>query len=194
VIANLPDMTVIPYFTSVKQIADQMNLTPGHVTLKLGVKMKDTLRPGALPIAVDILTNKRSGPLPARCPWTIPGLPGTDVPCVMTSSEAAVIRTTVLAYNLVIASQAYTHNAVLVDINSLIDKVDSSGYAIRDSEKLTLDYLGGFISLDAMHPTNSGHAVIANEWIRTMNNRLGLNIPSVNVAAVAAADPLVFKR
>jgi hypothetical protein len=56
---------------------------------------------------------------------------------------------------------------------------------------VTLDYLGGFFTLDAVHPTNTGHAIIANEWIKTMNNRLGMNIPSVSVDQIAQNDPLV---
>jgi hypothetical protein len=47
-------------------------------------------------------------------------------------------------------------------------------------------------SLDGVHPTNTGYAIIANEFIKTMNRSLRTNIPYVSVAQVSQTDPLIF--
>ncbi len=52
--------------------------------------------------------------------------------------------------------------------------------------------VGGLISLDGVHPTNTLHAILANAFIDTMNAQFHANIPDVNVDQVAASDPLVI--
>jgi len=60
------------------------------------------------------------------------------------------------------------------------------------SKRLTTQFLGGIFSLDGVHPTYTGHAIIANEVIAAINRTLGVNLPAINVSIVMAADPLVF--
>jgi hypothetical protein len=56
---------------------------------------------------------------------------------------------------------------------------------------LTTDFLGGLFSLDGLHPTNTGYAIMANQFIQTMNTALKTTVPLANVPAVAATDPLL---
>ena len=58
--------------------------------------------------------------------------------------------------------------------------------------RLTTDFLGGLFSLDGIHPTNTGYAIIANEFIKALNHRFHAGIPPVDVEAVLSDDPLVF--
>ncbi len=46
--------------------------------------------------------------------------------------------------------------------------------------RLSKGFLGGLFSLDEVHPSNIGHAILANEFIRTMNVAFGMNIPERN--------------
>jgi hypothetical protein len=57
---------------------------------------------------------------------------------------------------------------------------------------LTNAFLGGLFSLDGVHPTNTGYAVIANKFITTLNQTRGTSIPLVNINEVASTDPLIF--
>jgi hypothetical protein len=50
-------------------------------------------------------------------------------------------------------------------------------------------YRGGLSSLDGLHPSNTGYALIANVFIDQLNASYNLGIPDVNVAAVYATDP-----
>ena len=51
-------------------------------------------------------------------------------------------------------------------------------------------FLGGIFSLDGLHPSQTGHAIIANYFIETLNGTFHLNLPLVSVEAIAAEDPL----
>jgi hypothetical protein len=53
----------------------------------------------------------------------------------------------------------------------------------------SLAFGGGFFSLDGLHPSNTGYAVIADLWIATLDAKLGLSIPQVNIPAIYATDP-----
>jgi lysophospholipase L1-like esterase len=188
--ATIPDVTKVPYFTSVSTIAAELHLPAGIVAAKLGVGPHDLLRPTAGPIALSILSNQTQGPLPQVCPLPLPGLPGTDVPCVLTAKDAELVRLTIDAYNVVILFESITHGATLVDIHAAVDGIAGNGVD-ADNKHLTTAFLGGLFSLDGVHPTNTGYAVIANAFIERMNASLGSGIPFVNLNAIAASDPLV---
>jgi hypothetical protein len=191
VIGNIPDVTAIPYFTSAETLAAQSGYSITKVTEKLGINRRDYLRPSAVPIAMDILRGTRETGLPQECPPTVPGLLFELVPCVMKSSQADLLRATVFAYNLVILERTIAQGGTLVDTYSLFNRIKADGY-VANKKKLTMDYLGGIFSLDAMHPSNTGHAIIANEWIKSMNKRPGKDIPLLSVDAIAK-DELVVR-
>jgi hypothetical protein len=197
VIANIPDATQIPYFISAETIASQANLPVGYVRCALGLAPGDTLRPAAMPLVPAILADPKSGPLPKLCgspdgPDVIPGLPYKQVPCVFRAAEALTVRAYINFFNLVIAGEAIVRRAALVDIYSLFDGIQKNGYAV-DGRHLTANFLGGLISLDGIHPTNTLHAIFANEFIKVMNREFKTAIPMVSVADVANQDPLVPK-
>src|SRR5262249_36867756 len=145
------------------------------------------------PIADAILSGAIPGPLPAICPPPLPGPPPPTgfppVPCVMTANDILQTKLTVLAYNAIIAFSAFRHNVTVVDIYSLVNRVAFFGIQIN-GRNVNLDFMDGFVSLDRMHPSNTGYGVIANTFIKTMNAQLGTNIPLANVDQIAQADPL----
>jgi phospholipase/lecithinase/hemolysin len=124
-----------------------------------------------------ILANPATGPLPPNV--------------VLNTDEVAAVRGAVNSYNAVIATKVAEKNGVLVDANALFSGIKANGYPLGDGRVLRTSFLGGLFSLDGVHPTNTGYAIIANEFIRRINTRYSSNIPLVNVLAVANADPLV---
>jgi hypothetical protein len=97
----------------------------------------------------------------------------------------------VLAYNAVIALEAALNHATLVDIYSLVNNLAENGAKVGN-RTLTTAFMGGLFSLDGIHPTNTGYAIIANEFIKTINRSLGTDIPAVSVEQVSQTDPLIF--
>jgi hypothetical protein len=109
---------------------------------------------------------------------------------VRSASLIAQTQTAVHDYNLIIAAAAAKTGAVVVDVNKLFAGIATNGYDVA-GHHLTTQYLGGIFSLDAVHPTNTGYAILANAFIERMNCELHTNIPPVDIEQIAETDPLV---
>jgi len=94
------------------------------------------------------------------------------------------------AYNVAIGQAASETGAALVDQNAAFKTiVANGGVAVNPPKCCSLVYRGGFFSLDGLHPSNTGYALIANVFIAQLNTSYSLGIPAVNVGAVYATDP-----
>lgn len=181
VVANIPDVTVIPFLTPAEQVAAEVAALTGVpaeiVQILLGIGPGDYVTPDAFGLIPGILMNPASGPLPGNV--------------VLTAVEVTEIRSATAGYNAIIAAQAATHGAALVDIHALTDHLKARGEVVG-GQRLTTEFLGGLFSLDGVHPTNTGYAVIANEFIQALNTNFAAAIPRVNVRSVEREDPLVL--
>jgi lysophospholipase L1-like esterase len=177
VVANIPDVTVSPFFTPASTIAEETGLPLFVLGPILGIGPGDYVLPAGIALIPGILANPSLGPLPS-----------SDV---LRFLQVLEVRALIDAYNLIITAQAIEHGAVLVDIHSLANQLRSRGFE-ANGHHLTTAFLGGLFSLDGIHPTNTGYAVIANRFISTLNQARGTSIPLVNVSTVASTDPLVF--
>jgi lysophospholipase L1-like esterase len=177
VVANIPDVTVVPFFTPAATIAQEAGLPQFVIDPILGIGPGDYVLPDGVALVPGILTGSVKGPLPS-----------SDV---LRAPQVIETRAIIDAYNLIIAIEAFEHGAVLVDIHTLADKIRSQGIE-ADGHHLTNAFLGGAFSLDGVHPTNTGYAVIANQFITTLNQQRGTSIPLVNINQVASTDPLIF--
>ncbi|HEV7732743.1 MAG TPA: SGNH/GDSL hydrolase family protein [Candidatus Binatia bacterium] len=127
-----------------------------------------------------------------------------EPPCsdVLNAEEKLSIRGTVQAYNAEIAAAIaeveVSRNVPIasIDVFAAFDDYAANGVDVRGdgSLVLTTSYLGGIFGLDGVHPTRTGQALIANAFIDAINLRFGEVIPRVDVARVAARDPLVGNR
>jgi lysophospholipase L1-like esterase len=125
-------------------------------------------------------------------------------PCgeVLDAGERAAIRDRVIAFNTrlaLAAEQVETNQGVsiaVVDIFSRFEVLGRDGVDLDNdgTPDLTTRYLGGIFSLDGIHPSKTGNALIANEFIAAINARYGESIPLVDVAKVARRDPLARSR
>ena len=180
VLANIPDVTKVPYLTSVERLAQILGLPEGTVETALGLSSGDKVSPYAFE-----LIQAMNGSLTALPDSIVQG------PVVLRESKLAQIRQAVVEYNALIAQEAVANHAVLVDIHALIDELAEHGRVVN-GQRLTTDFMGGLFSLDGIHPTNTGYAIIADEFIRAMNRSLAARIPPVSVERVAKTDPLIF--
>jgi len=179
VVANIPDVTVVPFFTPAATIAQEAGHPLSVIGPVLGIGPGDYVLPDGVALVPGILTGSIKGPLPS-----------SDV---LRAPQVVETRAIIDAYNIIIAVEAFTHGAVLVDIHTLADQIRSQGIE-ADGHHLTNAFLGGAFSLDGVHPTNTGYAVIANKFITTLNQQRGTDIPLVNINLVASTDPLIFSE
>jgi lysophospholipase L1-like esterase len=179
VIGNIPDVTLVPYLTPAALVLAEYSAATGYPVATLsglfGISVGDFVTPEGLAEIAAILAGTQK---------TTVSDPG-----VLTAAEAATVQANVVAYNKVIAAEATAAGATLVDINALFTSLAASGKTINGYTGMT-GFLGGFFSLDGIHPTNTGYAIVANTFIDTMNAAFKSSIGDVNLSTVAAADPL----
>jgi len=184
VIANVPDVTLLPYLTSVPKLAEITGQPLVSVMLGFGLGPLDKVTPYAFPIIEQMVASGNIGPLPDSVP---------EGPVVIRIAKLLEIRATVRAYNAAIAAEAAATGATLVDVYGLLNDLATQGIVVRGN-RLTTEFMGGIFSLDGIHPTNTGYAIVANEYIKQMNRTLRAGIPPVSISQVAADDPLIFDR
>jgi len=178
VIANIPDVTKVPYLTPAAlvlgEVSAETSLPASALSQILGIVPGDLVNPAGTAQIPLILTGQQQGPI-------------TDAG-FLSAAEVVTVQAQVTAFNQVIAAQAKTANATLVDINALFNQVTANGLTINGYTGNS-SFLGGFFALDGIHPTNVGYAVIANTFIDTMNTAISTKIPDVPLGPVAATDP-----
>ena len=113
---------------------------------------------------------------------------GLDTPASYDAKMQAIEDLT-NAYNAALADIMRPHaNLVLVDFHAQAEGIRDG---IRVSgELLTTERMGGLLSLDNVHFTDTGYALLANQFIGSISGYLNAPLPLVDVAAVHAADPL----
>jgi lysophospholipase L1-like esterase len=182
IVANIPDVTAIPYLTPaasvIATVATETGLTQTQAAADLGIADGDLVNATGQSQADTAIAQIKQGQTPT--PLTDSGF--------LTPAEIAEVQATVEEYNTAISQQVTANGGILVDIHSYFETLQS-GITINNYNATTA-FLGGLFSLDGIHPTDTGYALIANQFIDALNASAKTNIAQVNVSAVAAADPL----
>lgn len=110
------------------------------------------------------------------------------------SSELEQAAGAVVQYNNAISTDASAFGFTVVDINQIFSTIVANfqstggGYT---TDGLTLSPVPGEIfSFDAVHTSNRGSAIIANETIKAMNNAFGSNVPLIDVSKIPEGLPV----
>jgi lysophospholipase L1-like esterase len=113
----------------------------------------------------------------------------------VSDQTALTIKSLNAAYDQAIGAAASSTGAALVDIASTFQTAETARAAGQpfpvdsQGDLASLQYGGGFFSLDGLHPSNTGYAVIANLFIQAFDSKYGLTIPPANIHAIYATDP-----
>jgi hypothetical protein len=95
--------------------------------------------------------------------------------------EQDVLNTQLIAFNAIIENEARARDIPVVDMYNFMAGVNVSGINITGHSFDGAFITGGFFSLDGLHATDAGNALIANEWIATINAHFDADIPPANV-------------
>jgi lysophospholipase L1-like esterase len=100
---------------------------------------------------------------------------------VLELDEVAAINRAADAYNATIKAAASEHGLAFVDAKEKQRLLATGGIYIDGTTYTDAFGTGGAFSLDGVHPSTRGYAIIANDFIDAINNRYGSTIPKVNV-------------
>jgi hypothetical protein len=179
VAANLPDLTDVPYFSTIPPIV--INPATGQPVLDPGGQFIPLLgQSGPLPMTA-LVTLPASGYLAMGIgiPAGVPG--GTDAPLpdavVLMPTERDAITTRIGEFNTIIDTVCTNRIIPVVDMNALYSSMKTTGYEMRGETYTSAFLSGGLFSVDGLHPSSLGYYVISLEFIRVINSWFTAGIP-----------------
>lgn len=102
---------------------------------------------------------------------------------VLDASEVTTLNTRITQFNTAMKTMADAKGVAYVDANPLFQRLAQSGGYLQNGVTYTADYIqGGVFSLDGIHLTPAGYALMANEIIKGINAQYGSTIQQVNPA------------
>ncbi|MCB0398833.1 MAG: G-D-S-L family lipolytic protein [Winogradskyella sp.] len=108
---------------------------------------------------------------------------------VLLPSENAEIIAAVDAYNTTIENVANANGLALVDVNSILTEAATTGIMF-DEYNLNADLVfGGLVSLDGVHLTARGYALMANSFLQAIDATYGSNFEASGNLAKAGDFP-----
>lgn len=98
---------------------------------------------------------------------------------VLDDVEVAAIQARTQIFNDIIQREAHRIGMPVVDVNAKFAEFVANP-PIFSGIPLTKTILHGLFSLDGVHPSNIGHALVANEFIKTMNQAFNTAVPEIS--------------
>jgi len=109
---------------------------------------------------------------------------------VLDLDEQALVIDRIAQYNDAIRVISHDNGAHLIDVASEFNDILDSNYELKTGRVLSRSWLGGGIfSLDGMHPSPTGQALITNAVIDELNDLLEREIPLIVIEDIYASDP-----
>jgi len=107
---------------------------------------------------------------------------------ILDTDEVASINARVDDFNDIIKSEASARGLAFVDANKRLRELASAGITISGITFTDEFVSGGAFSLDGVHPSTRGYAIIANDFIKAINGKYNANVPQVDVASYPALE------
>lgn len=195
-VANIPDVTSVPFFTTIPYnglvLTDQSQVDALNAAYGNGVfGINFALGPNAFIIA------DPTSPIQVRQiksnELILLTLPQDSIRCAywgsqkpipgqytLVESEITAVQTATTAFNQTLKTLAESKDLAYVDVNTFLK--NSKTGLVFDGMRFSLTYVtGGIFSLDGIHLTPRGNAIIANEFIDAINSKYNSTISHVNI-------------
>ena len=199
--ATIPDVTAIPYFNTVTPalvLASVQKVNPTVQAIFINAKstadVTSTTYAARPATSADLITltfptSKIGTPVatPAgNLPYGLTPYTPIENQYVLDANEVALAKDYVNSYNTTIKTVAVSKGIAVVDMYSFLNDIKAHGL-VEDGLTLTSNYItGGIFSLDGVHLTPRGYAIVANQFIKTINAQYNANIPLTSVATYRA--------
>ncbi len=185
IVANLPNVTDIPHFTTVPFEVDVPIVGGGIETVPLqyiddGVTVAATSADLILLVASSLIGVPDSD----GNPMGISNLNPLPDALVLDAAEQAKVAVKIAHHNSFIATQAAARGYGIVDFNAIFSDIAANGLTVG-SETFTTDFItGNIFSLDGIHPTGKGYGIVANEFLKVIDVMFDADITKVDVSTL----------
>ena len=194
VLATIPDVTSVPYFTTVtraaliKGVNDQLppdkKITDLYIESSTGKRTATDNDMFVLPFSSAGLLGSTSPTNPA--PYGLhPGNPIASK-YILDPEEVLIIKQRVKEFNDIIKQAASSNKLALADAHDFLNKVKSPGIKYNNIDINANFIKGNAFSLDGIHLTPMGNAIIANLFIDAINKQYNSSISKVDASKYRA--------
>ncbi|MCP2043122.1 SGNH/GDSL hydrolase family protein [Pontibacter sp. HSC-36F09] len=186
VVANIPDVAATPFFTTVT--LDAIRKSAGMSDLKVYIRVAEGPT-GVRELGEGDLILLTTQAAIGRADQVAPGVtiphgfhplnPLTDSE-VLDKDEVAEVRAHTQELNKVIAEVAAANKIPVFDVNKFFTDRFARPFVQNGVPYSSAFITGNVFSLDGIHLTPRGNAIVANEFIRVINTNYNTNIPLVD--------------
>lgn len=129
------------------------------------------------PEVVQILGILQMGgtPTPQQAGAVLAAVSGIDDKDALDTDEIAEIAIATMEYNNSIQAAADSKGLAVADLNKIFEAASTTGIEFDEFTMNTDLVFGGVISLDGVHPTPRGYALIANAFLKAIDKTYGSN-------------------
>lgn len=183
-VANIPDVTSIPYFTTVTyaQIMQGVRAATNNAVENIFIETKTGPRAATESdyFVLTFPTAELGQPNAQGIPYGFHPLNAIKDELVLDQAEAEAVKKRVSEYNTVIKQVAESKGLAFVDVHSFLNRVKAG--TVYNGVPLSSSFIvGNAFSLDGVHLTPIGNGIVANLFIQAINNQYGGSIPIVDV-------------
>lgn len=184
-VATVPDVSVIPFFNTVTVgavLAGVQRVNPAVTSIFIqtasGARVATAEDLIVLSFSTSSVGTTNTGP-GAPFPYGLHPNNPIESRFVLDKDEVATVRAAVTSYNNTIKTVAASKGLAVFDANEYLNKFKGTGATV-DGLTFTTAYISGKIfSLDGVHLTPMGYAVVANEFINVINAKYNATLPKV---------------
>ncbi len=110
---------------------------------------------------------------------------------ILDKNEINIAKAVTNIYNTIIAGVVSSQptKLALVNMNTIFSDIVSAGFITSDGITLA-PRLGSLFSFDGVHPSNRGHAILANEFIKVINTKFGSSLELIRISNIPQGIPL----
>jgi lysophospholipase L1-like esterase len=186
VVATIPDVLSTPFFRTVTlstllAAARASNPNVNALYIQTGTGTVRAATANDYFVLTLSSANVIGVPNAAQLPYGFhPGNP-VENKYVLDQAEAATVTDFTLAYNATIKSVAAAKGLAVMDAYALL-KEYGAGKVVNGATVNASFITGNLFSLDGIHLTPMGYAIVANEFIKSINSKYSSSIPTVDVS------------
>lgn len=193
VVATVPDVTSIPYFNTITVgaiLSGVQKANPAAKALYINALVSGSTYAPRAATAKDLIiltfpTSKIGQPVSTplgNLPYGLTPYTPIDNQYVLDEKEAALTEDYVTSYNTTIKSVAAAKGLAVFDAYTFLQNIKLNGLVVN-GVSINSNYIsGGLFSLDGVHLTPRGYAIVANEFIKAINDKYSSSIPQVNIS------------
>lgn len=193
VVGTIPDVTSVPYFNTITVgaiLGGVQKANPAVQAIFINALVSGSTYAPRPATAKDLIvltfpTSKIGQPVSTpfgMLPYGLTPYSPIENQYVLDQNEVALTEDYINSYNATIKSVATAKGLAVFDAYTFLNDIKQNGLVV-DGVRVNSGYIsGGLFSLDGVHLTPRGYAIVANEFIKAINGKYGSSIPLVNIS------------